>query len=394
MQQSLDRGWNIVRSLTQGLRDKTDKPLTSIDARRLLAEYFTLSLSGPSSLHSAILGCAVKMAMLFPDFHFVPFLDMWGFENLRPEDSDTVYDKQGLRLPSLVERMTTAYAYSLLFHPSEHLAPEIEEILRPVLIHRGYQVSQAEGLMTVTTTAMATRAWQTDVRGRRMTFVTLLLPDGEELVAEVHTITQFSKMLYANIENRLFDIILRHSSNSQSRLRVEAAVLSHSELSSAFALAVGYVDHIDTNHRHIHIFDRESRHFVAKYAITTDIHESQYVAFVPVIPKDSKFKTAVIANVLDNGPEAFGYRNVVITSVHPEHGYCSWELLPDADGTVHPIAETGAGPDVTPATRGYISQSLLDKLSLPMPSPGQHLRIITFLKRGKDKKKRAYVVGL
>lgn len=378
------RGWEIVRQLNDGV-----PTIGALNARQLLAEYFKLNCYRPSRLHSAILSCATKMAMAFPDFHFVPFLEMWGLENLRSDDSESRTDETGKRFPSLVERMTKAYAYSLLFHPQQHLDGKMETMLMPLLQKKGYSVRMVDGQMVIASAAIATRVFVSDVRNRKMTFVQLLLPDGEELVTEVHTMTAFCRMRYEDMVNKMFDVLLRSSENG--KLRVEAAIPSSGSVAAVFPVEVGYVDHVDGNHMHIHVFDNQSRHLVSKF-VTTNIEAGQYVEFVPVIPSVGSFKTAVITRVLENGPEMFGYRDVVVTYVNAEQGYCSWELLPATDGKVVPIMETGAAADVEPATKGYISRHLFESKGIPMPKKGDKLKIVTFLKRGKDKKKRPVVV--
>lgn len=377
------RGWEIVRELNSGV-----PTMGALAARRLLAEYFTLGVRKPSRPHSAILSAAVKMAQVFPEFHFVPFLNIWGLENIRPEDSEARVDETGKRFPSLIERMTKAYAYSLLFHGEEHLTPEQEALLVPTLQRKGYQVAKEGGGLRLTSSAIATRVFQAEVRRRKMTFVQLLLPDGTEIVTEVHTLTAFCRMRYEEIEGKVFDVLLRTS--DAGKLRVEAAVLN-TGTGCSFETAIGYIDRIDLGHHHIHIFDQYSRHLVAKFTSTCP-GPGQYVEFIPTIPKEGNFKTAVIRRVLENGAEAFGYRDVVVTYTNEEKGYAAWELLPDATGVVVPLTEKGA--DTEPAVKGYINKQLTDRIGRQLPKKGDRLRIVVFLKRGKDGKKHPCVVGL
>lgn len=376
------RGWEIVKTLNEGV-----PAMDSVSARRLLAEYLKLSVRKPSKLHSAMLSCATKMAIAYGDFHFVPFLEMWGVENLRPEDSENMVDSSGKRFPSLAERLVKAYIYSLMFHPQEHLQVEMESIMLPTIRLKGY-VTKGEDLpVAVVNHAIATKVFTADVRNRKMTFVQMMLPDGEEIVAEVHTLTTYSKLRYADIEGRMYDVILRTS--DKGKQRVEAAVLSQMPVNEAFNTAIGYIEHIDDGHRHIHVFDNMSRHFVAPFE-KTNITVGQYVEFIPVIPKDSNFKTAIITRVLEDGAALFGYRMATITYVDREKGYAAWELLPDANGIVIPIVEANAKETIEPATKGYISQRTLQGKALP--EKGTHVKLITFLKRGKDKRKIPYVV--
>jgi len=391
------RGWEIVKLLNEGLQNNSDSSRQdkgqALVARQLLAEYFKLGCRKPSRLHSAILGCAVKMAVAYPDFHFVPFLEIWGFEHLRSEDSEARTDDSGRRFPSLVERMTKAYAYSLLYHPNEQLDAAYEQMMKSVLSQKGFVVAEREGHLQLTTPLLATHTFQTEVRGRKMTFVSLLTPDGNELSVEVHTITAHCRLRYDDIPNRLFDVLLRTSEGG--KMRVEAAVLSTSAISQCFETTIGYVEHIDTAHKHIHVYDKESRHLVSKFVTSTPLKEGQYVEFVPLIPRESNFKEAIITRVLsaEEGPVAFGYRDAVVTYSDAVKGYCAWELLPDAGGIVHGIVETGAKVQQEPATKGYINQSLCEKLMLPLPEKNARVHVITFLKRGKDGKKHLVVVS-
>lgn len=387
------RGWEIVKQVNELLNSigsGIPSQDTSISARRLLAQYLKLNTSKPSRLHSAILSCAVKMAPLFPDFHFVPLLDLWGLQYLRPEDSEGHTSDDGKRFPSLVERMIKAYAYSLLFHPDEHLSTELELRLKSAIQQKGYIAAELDGNIRVTTIAIATRLITKEVRNRKMTFVALLMPDGKEMITEVHTITQYQRMRYDDIPNKTFRILPRHS--DKGNVRIEAAYPCNVNVEEYFQTCVGYVEHIDNVHKHIHIFDNHSRHFVSLYTGNTNISVGSYVKFIPVIPQESNFKTAIITSVLNDGPEEFGYRNVTVTFANEEQGFCSWELLADADGEVHPIIETGANETQEPATKGYINKALCDHIGRPLPGKGERLQIITFLKRGKDRKKRPFVV--
>jgi len=393
------RGWEIVKQLNEGLKSgaqgkgaKNEMALTALDARRLLAEYIKLDCRKPSRLHSAILSCAVKMAVVFSDFHFVPFLNIWGLQHLRKEDAEARTDESGKRFSSLTERLAKAYAYSLLFHRDERLASEQEQLLLPLLKEKGYVMIEGEGRLCPVTTALALRTFQSDVRGRKMTFVSFLTPEGDELTTEVHTITAHCRMRYDDIPNRLFDLLLRKSESGN--IRVEAAVLSSATIGQVFETSIGYVDHIDLGHRHIHVYDKESRHLVQKFDPTTTLQEGQYVEFVPLIPKEGNFKEAFILQVLlaEEGPTAFGYRDAVVTYVDSEKGYCAWELLPDADGTIRGIVEKDAKEPQEPATKGYLNKELADRRGVPLPEKGTKIRIITFLKRGKDGKKRPVVV--
>jgi len=155
-------------------------------------------------------------------------------------------------------------------------------------------------------------------------------------------------------------------------------------------LVTGYVDYIDEKRDFIHIYDSQSRHFVAIDSLVRPV-VGQFVEFTPEIPKDGKFKKAVIHRIfLDTaeGAESFGYRDVEVIATYPDKGYCSWKLVAKSvskDGEVIlPIFEIGV--EEVSYTTGYMSLSLLQNIER-----GAKLRIIVFLKRYKGIK-QPYVV--
>jgi len=464
------------------------KGLSSVEARRMLAEYFELDVRRPSRLHSAILSVAVRMAVTFPDFHFVPFLNLWGLENLRPEDSISHLEdsmshleesmsnggramsgesldrpgRPGGREMSLVERMSRAYVYSLLFHPDEHLETDLENVMASFISKIGYSFSQTS------VTLLATRVALSESHGNKIQYAFLIAPDGTEFITPIHTLTQYTNSLthctsqtpnstlthytyqtpnntlnhYTNslprnnslthnnelphnnglcpeeIPERLFNCLLR--TTTKGTVRIEAAIPSSQPVSEVFPCTAGYVDHIDRRHHHVHIFDNQSRHFVASHhALPSPVgspssvasqssrgnsnsgveeilsrwpKEGDFVDFVMVIPKGSSFKSAIINKVYaheNEGSEAFGYRRAKVTFVETERKYCSWELLPSEE----PIIETGT---TQPSYRkGYISAQILQQANEgreeSLPTVGTEIRIIAFLKRGKDGQKRPFV---
>lgn len=381
MSSSFAQGWALVKVCNEAL---ANKDFTTV--RQQLAAYFKLGVKGPSNLHSAILSIAVKLGTLCADFHLVPFLNIWGLQHLRPEDSDARVGEDGKRIPSLVERLAKSYAYALLFHPEEHIEPELEAMLFSLLQKKGFVGDDAPKICPL----MATRLIQKEVRGHKMTFVSLISPDGEDFLAEVHTLTAFQRLRYDDIPGTVFHAIFRNSED-KGNIRIEAAIPTNSNLEDSFPTKVGYVEFIDSTHGHIHIYDNESRHYVSESSrIRAKVGE--YVGFTPIIPKGTNFKTAIIRKVLpsDQGAAKFGMRQAKITYTDPTKGFASWELLPSEDGSVHPIVETGT---TEPSfTKGYINQQLADSLNQQLPTVGTMVSLVVFLKRGKDKQKRSFVV--
>lgn len=362
-------GWFLYRYLSDKLAI-----IPSVNAREILVEFLKLDTEKPSRLYSAFLGLATKMATQFPDFHFVPFLKIWGITNLLPEDNESKTDESGKRFPSLTERIAKAFSYSALFHPDETLDPEMQQ----------YNTRES-----IVQQLIATQTSTVEVKNRKMTFVRFMSPDGTEYSTEIHTITNFQKISYKDIPNRLYSALLRKKEDG--KLTIEAAVLSSVPIEEAFPSTIGYVEHIDLQHDHIHIYDYQSRHYIAIKS-TTHPQVRTYIRFIPLIPKEGNFKTAIITKILQpsDGPASFGLRKARITHVDNVNHYCAWELLPEDDGTTKPIVEAST---TSPSfTTGFLSQQTLQSQGVEIPKPGAIVHLAVFLKRGKDRQKRPYVV--
>ena len=347
--------------------------------RRLLAYYMSLPTGRPSKLHSCIMAVAARLATKSPDFHFASFCKIWNLTNLLPEDHNETFDLQSRKHPSLYSRIAKAYAYSLLLHPQELLdEPSHSQLL---------EESAKQGLMPVKQ-MIATKVHSSEVNGRKITFVTLVAPDGTEAETVAPKLTAFRKMRYEDIAGSLFDVILHSDDDANAtKLRVEAAVPDYSRITDVFPVCTGYIEYIDMHHRHVHIYDSQSRHLVAVNPRFIP-QKGQYVRFVPIIPKHDKFKSAIITEVLERtqGQTSFGLRRAKVSYTDEAKGYCAWELLPGEQ----PIIESGT--DSPSFTSGFISRQTAAELNMPLPAVGTEITLITFLKRGKDKQKRPYVV--
>ncbi len=75
--------------------------LGSHESRKVLALYLRLTPERPSVLHSSFLFLAMKIKKKYPDFKFLSFLSLWGFQNFRMEDWDQ-RTYQGHEFPSAV----------------------------------------------------------------------------------------------------------------------------------------------------------------------------------------------------------------------------------------------------------------------------------------------------
>ena len=165
---------------------------------------------------------------------------------------------------------------------------------------------------------------------------------------------------------------------------------------------VGYVDFYDEKHKHYHIYDALSRHFVAiDPHVVPQVHE--FVEFTPIIPEDGKFKTAVIHSVLGTeyetqaklatkrpaayetelsaptktGAGAFFY-DAVVTKVDEEKGFFEYRITSEI-----PTTPEGVMTDIGSGFMGA------NKLEVE-----QNVRLLIILRRAKDGVKRNYVAHI
>ncbi|MCQ2289344.1 MAG: hypothetical protein MJZ74_09630 [Muribaculaceae bacterium] len=105
-------GWTLYRAL------HADQSADTLRRRRWLHVYLKLGLERPSLLHSLILSEAVRIERAMPqDFLFSGFVTMWGLENLREDDWKDYVTADGLRVPSLVEKVIAVYVKEMLVTP-------------------------------------------------------------------------------------------------------------------------------------------------------------------------------------------------------------------------------------------------------------------------------------
>lgn len=386
-----DFTWTIVKMLLQHC-DEID----SITARRLLADCIKLSVVRPSKLHSALLAAAVKVANTCPEFRFAAFLHMWDIKNLRPEDRERQKTKDGKTFYSLAERTAKALAHTLLLHPEDRSLLEPKEAADPttaavsmrlLLTDQGYAFRQ----MIVTRIKEATGK-----DGHKYRFVTLCSPEGIELEAISHTLTPSplrplpeGKRHYVNI-GQLYDCLLRPTTTAT--LSLSEAYLSAQQPAEAFPTAIGYIESIDTGHGHMHVYDAESRHFVAPILRFSREQVGDFVKFIPIVPQTSKFKTAILLSTIPatSAEVQTILRDIRITGVNRDRGFASWELIDKS----RPITESlsplqlSQGEQSPSFTNGFIS--LKGDLALSSNT----YKAFIYLKRGKDKQKRPHVARL
>lgn len=351
-----DTQWLIYQYINHNI-----ETIQSEIARRLLAIYFNIPHHCPSLLHSCILTIALKVSGRFMDFKLPHFIKVWGYpQSLRPEDCTPQTGKDGRTFLSLKDRTERALKHYALHNADQRelvatFVPSIATELRPMV---------------------ATKIYETERNGRRMKSVKMVAADGQELLVDSHLF----KCKPWEIAGRTFDVLLRTS--KEGNLRAEEVVASQVAVTDIFPPVVGYVDRYDMQHQHYHIFDSLSRHFVAERPSVRPM-VGGYVAFSPIIPKVDKFKSAIIARNLptDEGREAFGIYDCIVKYVNTDKGYFFYTITSAIPTT----------PEGTISPEGSASLSLMKGAPLAV---GQHIRIIMFLKRGKDGTKRNSVVEI
>ncbi len=145
---------------------------------------------------------------------------------------------------------------------------------------------------------------------------------------------------------------------------------------------IGYVNSYDAKNDFFHIIDNGSRHFVAQSPKVIPL-VGEYVWFTPIIPENSRFKSAVIIKQEDHarGRDTFGMLDAVILDIDKKKKIFRYKItsaLPSCDGG-HMIEEATA------------SLSLL-KGNRELPSEGDNVKLVIFLLRGKDGVKYNHVV--
>lgn len=393
--------WTIIKVILQHCSE-----LGSTTARQLLADCIKLPLRRPSRVYSALLAAAVKVFNTYPDFRFATFLRMWDVNNFLVEDNEPQPIQDGNSIPPLVGRAAKALGNSLLIHPEDAAAPEspsplqnLQPSFAKLLNFRGYSIHQM----------LVTRIKQAEGKdGRRYTFVTLTSPEGLEVETVSHSLQPSplhplpeGKRHYANI-GQLYNCLLRQkqdstsssSLSSSSSFSLISAYLSSQRPSDIFPTEIGYIESIDQQHAHMHIYDSHSRHLVAPVQRFSREKAGDFVSFFPIIPAASKFKSAIILSIVPtSSPDVQGIlREIRITHINQEKGYAAWELT---DKT-HPITETlsplqfSLGETSPSFTSGYLhlTAELASSLSLST------YKALIYLKRGKDRQKRPHIARL
>lgn len=355
-----DAQWAIYRYLKQNC-----KTLGSKTARTLLAAYMKLRRPAPSLINSLMLDMALRVSEAYDDFRLTRFLEAWGYDSqLRPEDKERQTGKDGRRYLSLQERTQRQLNSYLLHHPED-------------------RTEQDNGITAMYGVSMIEKA----MGKRKQRFIKLVAADGKSLIASC---PMMPCRPYEAV-GRMFDVLTRHS--KEGKERAQEIVLSEKAVEDAFPLTTGYIDGIDEGHGHIHVYDAQSRHFVARKEslwhspqILEDCRPGRFVSFCPIIAEGDRFKCAAITAVLDEeeGKKRFGLYDAQLTYVNLRERYVRYRITSGITPT----------PEGDIAAEGFASTERAMEGDRQRLQQGMAVRLLMFLKRGKDGVKRNYVARL
>lgn len=347
-----DTNWKIFRYLQHNY-----KTMESVTARTLLAAYMKLHVKRMSLVDSCMLGMAVNISETYSDFKLPKFLEAWGYDQfLRPQDLQRQTGKDGRQYLSLKERVERALQSYRLHHPEE-------------------SDGECEGVVSM----YAAKVFEKEKDGRKRRYVKLVATNGSELIADSH---QFPCRPW-EISGRMFDVLTRVS--KQGNERVSDIVASRKHVDEVFSVEVGFVEFIDESHGHIHVYDSQSRHFVADKSACSALKISvgNYVRFCPIIANGDHFKSAAILNVMDKyeGRKAFGIYEAKVEYANVKDRYIRYSIESAIRYT----------PEGNIIKAGFASTANLPEDVRNGMVQGSHVHLVLFLKRGKDGMKRNYV---
>ena len=347
-----DTNWKIFRYLQNNY-----KTMGAVTARTLLAAYMKLHVKRMSLIDSCMLGMAVNISETYSDFKLPKFLEAWGYDQfLRPQDLQRQTGKDGRQYLSLKERVERALQSYRLPHPEE-------------------SDGECEGVVSM----YAAKVFEKEKDGRKRRYVKLVATNGSELIADSH---QFPCRPW-EISGRMFDVLTRVS--KQGNERVSDIVASRKRVDEVFSVEVGFVEFIDESHGHIHVYDSQSRHFVADKSACSALKISvgNYVRFCPIIANGDHFKSAAIVSVMDKyeGRKAFGIYEAKVEYANVKDRYIRYSIESAIRYT----------PEGNIIKAGFASTANLPEDVRNGMVQGSHVHLILFLKRGKDGMKHNYV---
>ena len=347
-----ETNWKIFRYLQHNY-----KTMGSVMARTLLAAYMKLHVKRMSLIDSCMLGMAVNVSETYSDFKLPKFLEAWGYDRfLRPQDLRRQTGKDGRQYLSLKERVERALQSYMLHHPEENK-------------------EACDAIVSM----YAAKVIEKEANGRKRRYVKLVARNGSEVLADSH---QFPCRPW-EISGRMFDVLTRVS--KQGNERVSDIVASRKRVDEVFSVEVGFVEFINESHGHIHVYDSQSRHFVADKSACSALKISvgNYVRFCPIIANGDHFKSAAIVSVMDKyeGRKAFGIYEAKVEYANVKDRYIRYSIESAIRYT----------PEGNIIKAGFASTANLPEDVRNGMVQGSHVHLVLFLKRGKDGMKHNYV---
>ena len=220
---------------------------------------------------------------------------------------------------------------------------------------------------------VATKVYETEYQGRKYKSVRMVAGDGSESNVRLERLACKEQKVVGKVFKAQF------STGKDGRTYISKIEKSTTLLTELFPVVLGYVHSYDEGHGHYHIFDSQSRHFVAEKPEVVTM-AGDFVWFCPVVPLKSKFKSAFVISVENQakGLAEFGLLNGKVTYINKEKGFFGYQLDEEAPKTPEgEVASTGTGNlDLCPTLAKGDKVKMLILLMRSGKNNGKHNRVI------------------
>lgn len=271
------------------------------------------------------------------------------------------------KLPEAAKELLTYY--NIYTQHQWRLKPRFDELqksvagVEPTQSNKAYyleNVAKADefilGDILTTETKALEIVKRSDKFGNKYTMVTLLDKDCNKFAVGLDKMPpeEEEKMLLGK------SYLLKYAKN-EAKTKILSVDRIEKDIDLSSLVRVGYVDGIDRGRNWFHIYDKDSAHFVCDNpSVTFNIGE--FVEFIPIIPTDNNFKTAIVTRRLEyrEGVAQFDTKLAIIARIdYNKHLFnCVCE-----DGSTGMVA--------------YEPKSV--------PNPGEMLRVAYIRKKDKTK---------
>ena len=229
--------------------------------------------------------------------------------------------------------------YDALHYPKGSTLDRKMDELRPRQTQEPLPKSRTLGSDPYLREMVATKVYETEYQGRKYKSVRMVAGDGSESNVRLERLACKEQKVVGKVFKAQF------STGKDGRTYISKIEKSTPLLTELFPVVLGYVHSYDEGHGHYHIFDSQSRHFVAeKPEVVTMVGD--FVWFCPVVPLKSKFKSAFVISVENQakGLAEFGLLNGKVTYINKEKGFFGYQLDEEAPKTPEgEVASTGTG---------------------------------------------------